>query len=139
MIYRNLKRTGLVTLAALTFSAVLPAASAMAAEGAAKAPAGIFQVSSTTDGLVKLGVKAFKRGDYERAIRMNEQALRASLSRRKTAVAQSNLCASYAKLDMMPQAQVACDAALELRPDYAPALANKGALTVRLAQNSSQP
>lgn len=135
MTYRYFKRAGLVTLAALTFSATLPAASAMAAE----APTGTFQVSSTTDGLVKLGVKAFKRGDYERAVKMNEQALRSSLSRRKTAIAQSNLCASYAKLDMMDKAQEACTAALELRPDYAPALANKNALTIRLAQNITQP
>ena len=135
MTYRDLKRAGLVTIAALSFSAALPAASAMAAE----APTETFQVSSTTDGLVKLGVKAYKRGDYERSVKMNEQALRSSLSSRRLAVAQSNLCASYAKLDMMDKAQEACAAALELRPDYAPALANKNALTIRLVQNISQP
>lgn len=135
MTFRNLKQTGLITLAALTFSAALPAASAMATD----APAGAFRVNSTTDGLIKLGVKAFKSGDYKRAVKMNEQATRSSLSRRKLAVAQSNLCASYAKLDMINKAQGACTAALDLRPGYAPAVANKEALTIKLAQNIQQP
>jgi len=132
MTYATLKRTGLVTLAALTLSLTLSAASAMAAE----APVGNFNVTSTTDGLIKLGFKAFKKGDYSRAIKMSEQATRSPLSKRKIAIAQSNLCASYAKLDMMDKAQKACDAALELRPDYAPAQANKAALTIRLAQHT---
>jgi len=132
MTYATLKRAGLATFAALTLSVTLPTASAMANE----APAGNFNVTSTTDGLIKLGVKAFKRGDYPRAVKMNEQALRSSLSRRKLAIAQSNLCASYAKLEMMDKAQDACVAALELRPDYEPAQANKAALTIRLAQNT---
>ena len=132
MTYAILKRTGLAIFAALTLSVTLPAASAMAAE----AQTGNFIVSKTTDGLIKLGVKAYKRGDYKRAVKMNEQALRSSLSKRKLAIAQSNLCASYAKLDMMDEAHSACATALELRPDYAPAQNNKAALTIRLVQNT---
>lgn len=132
MTYAILKRTGLAMIAALTLSVTLPAASAMAAD----AQTGNFTVSKTTDGLIKLGVKAYKRGDYKRAVKMNEQALRSSLSKRKLAIAQSNLCASYAKLDMMDEAHSACATALELRPDYAPAQNNKAALTIRLVQNT---
>jgi len=132
MTYATLKRAGFATLAALTLSLTLPTASAMANE----APASNFNVTSTTDGLIKLGVKAFKRGDYKRAVKMSEQATRSSLSRRKLAIAHSNLCASYAKIDMMDKAQEACSTALELRPGYEPAQANKAALTIRLAQNT---
>ena len=103
MTYAILKRTGLAIFAALTLSVTLPTASAMAAE----APTGNFTVSKTTDGLIKLGVKAYKRGVYKRAVKMNEQALRSSLSKRKLAIAQSNLCASYAKLDKMDEAHSA--------------------------------
>lgn len=130
MTYTSLKKAGLATLAALAITATLPAASAMAAD----APTNGFVVKSTTDGRIKLGVKAFKKGDFERSASYNRQAIKASLSRKKTAIAQSNLCAAYAKLDLMDEAQTACTAALELRPDYAPALANKAALTIRLAQ-----
>jgi len=130
MTYAIFKKAGLSAIAALAITTTLPTASAMAAE----APASNFTVTSTTNGLIKLGVKAFKRGDYTRAVKMNEQALRTPLSSRRLAIAQSNLCASYAKLDMMDEAQKACSAALELRPDYAPAQSNKAALTIRLAQ-----
>ena len=130
MTYATLKKAGLATLAALAITATLPAASAMAADGQAND----FVVKSTTDGRIKLGVKAFNKGDFEKSAAYNRQAIRASLSRKKTAIAQSNLCAAYAKLEMMDEAQMACTAALELRPDYAPAQANKAALTIRLAQ-----
>ena len=130
MTYATLKKASLATLAALAITATLPAASAMAAEAAANN----YVVKSTTDGRIKLGVKAFKKGNFERSVSLHEQAVRASLSRRKTAIAHSNLCAAYAKLEMMDEARNSCAAALELRPDYAPAQANKAALTIRLAQ-----
>lgn len=130
MTYATLKKAGLATLAAIAMTATLPAASAVAAD----APSANFVVKSTTDARIKLGVKAFNKGDFERSASYNRQAIKASLSRRKTAIAQSNLCATYAALDMMDDAQTACTAALELRPDYAPAQANKAALTIRLAQ-----
>ena len=50
------------------------------------------------------------------------------------AIAQSNLCAAYAAMGDMDDAKAACDAAIELRADYAPAIANKTALTVKLAE-----
>jgi len=133
MTYLTLKRTGLAVLAAFTLSATLPAASAMAAE----VPAGNFMVSSTTDGLIKLGVKRYKVGDYQQAVKLTEQAVRTrGLSKKRLAIAHSNLCAGYAKLDMMDDAKTACAKALELRPDYAPAQTNKAALTIQLAQNT---
>ncbi len=130
MTYVTLKRTSLAALVALTLSVSLPAASAMANE----APSGNFNVTSTTNGLIKLGVKAFKRGDYKRAIKLTEQATRAPISKKKLSIAYSNLCASYAKVDMIDLAQKACVTALDLRPAYEPAQANKAALTIRLAQ-----
>lgn len=130
MTYATLKKAGIATLSALAFTAALPAVSAMAAD----APASEFVVKSTTDGRIKLGVKAFKKGDFEKSASYSRQALNASLSRKKTAIAQSNLCAAYARLDMIEEAQTACSAALELRPDYAPAQSNNAALEIRLAQ-----
>lgn len=130
MTYATLKKAGLATLTALAITATLPAASAMAAD----APAGDFVVSSTTDGRIKLGVKAFKKGDFEKTVRMTRSALNTSLSPKKAAVAHSNLCAAYAKLEMLDEATQACAAALELRPNYAPAKTNKASLTIRLAQ-----
>ena len=130
MTYATLKKTAVLTLAAVTMSAALPAAGAMAADIAVDG----FTVSTTTDGRIRSGVKAFKKGDYKKAVSFHRAALKTSLSPRKAGIAQSNLCAAYAKLEMMDEAQAACTSALELRPDYAPAQANKAALTIKLAQ-----
>lgn len=126
----SLKKVTLSTLAAIAVSATLPTASAMATD----APAGNFVVQKTTDGRIKLGVKAFKKGDFEKTVRVTRSALNTSLSPKKAAIAHSNLCAAYAKLEMFDEATQACSAALELRPDYEAAVTNKAALTIRLAQ-----
>jgi len=126
----SLKKVTLSTLAAIAVSATLPTASAMATD----APAGNFVVQKTTDGRIKLGVKAFKKGDFEKTVRVTRSALNTSLSPKKAAIAHSNLCAAYAKLEMFDEATQACSAALELRPDYEAAVTNKAVLTIRLAQ-----
>ena len=126
----SLKKAALSTLAAIAVTATLPTASAMAAD----APAGNFVVQKTTDGRIKLGVKAFKKGDFEKTVRVTRSALNTSLSPKKAAIAHSNLCAAYAKLEMFDEASQACSAALELRPDYEAAVTNKASLTIRLAQ-----
>ena len=131
MTYATLKKAGLATLAALAITATLPTASAMASDTDAEN----FVVQKTTDGRIKLGVKAFKKGDFEKAVRVTQSALNTSLSPKKAAIAHSNLCAAYAQLEMLDKAQQACAAALELRPDYEPARSNKASLTIRLAQN----
>lgn len=130
MTYATLKKAGLATLAALAITATLPTASAMASD----APTGDFVVKSTTDGRIKLGVKAFKKGDFEKTIRVTHSALNTGLSPKKAAIAHSNLCAAYAKLEMLDEATQACAAALELRPGYEVAQTNKASLTIRLAQ-----
>jgi len=130
MTYATLKKAGFATLAALAITATLPTASAMAAD----APNGDYVVQKTTDGRIKLGVKAFKKGDFEKTIRVTRSALNTSLSPKKAAIAHSNLCAAYAKLEMLDKAQQACAAALELRPGYEAAETNKASLTIRLAQ-----
>jgi len=130
MTYATLKKASLATLAALTLTATLPTANAMASDVAA----GNFVVQKTTDGRIKLGVKAFNKGDFEKTVRVTRSALNTSLSPKKAAIAHSNLCAAYAKLEMLTEAQQACAAALELRPGYEAAEANKASLTIRLAQ-----
>jgi len=130
MTYATLKKAGFATLAALAITATLPTASAMAAD----APKGDYVVQKTTDGRIKLGVKAFKKGDFEKTVRVTRSALNAALSPKKAAIAHSNLCAAYAKLEMLDKAQQACAAALELRPGYEAAQTNKASLTIRLAQ-----
>lgn len=130
MTYTLFKKAGLATLTAFALTATLPSASAMAADKVADS----FVVKSTTDGRIKIGVKAYKQGNYEKTVRMTRAALNTSLSPRRAAIAHSNLCAAYAKLDLLDEARQACAAALELRPNYAPAEANKASLTIRLAQ-----
>lgn len=130
MTYATLKKASLAMLAALAITTTLPAASAMASD----APAGDFVVQKTMDGRIKLGVKAFNKGDFEKAVRVTRSALSTSLSPKKAAIAHSNLCAAYAKLEMMDKAKQACAAALEIRPDYDAAAKNKASLTIRLAQ-----
>ena len=119
-----------LTAAALTFSA----ASAMAADVTPLENAS-FVVKSASDTNIRLAVKAFNKGEFDRSINFNQRALKGSLSSKRAAIAHSNLCAVYATVGEMDKAATACAAALELRSDYAPALENKAALTVQLAQN----
>ncbi len=130
MTYTLLKKASLATLTALALTATLPSTSAMASDKVGDS----FVVKSTTDGRIKLGVKAYKQGNYEKTVRMTRAALNTSLSPKRAAIAHSNLCAAYAKLDLLDEARQACVTALELRPNYAPAEANKASLTIRLAQ-----
>ena len=121
-----------VALGAVAF---LPT-SAMAGDKTVEAPATItqFDVATTTNGVVKSGVKAFKKGDYAKSVALHKAAIRGRMSKRKTAVAQSNLCASWAMLGDLVQAEKACETALELRSDYEPALANMELLNIKLAE-----
>jgi len=141
----DLKSIGLSALAAVALTVTLPAASAMAADAstASAAPVtstAVFQVKSAADGKIRAGVSAFEKGDYQKALTFNRSALSGGgLSPRKAAIVQSNLCAAYAMIGEMDKASSACATALELRPNYAPAKANKAALTVKLAQLDPAP
>jgi len=84
--------------------------------------------------LIKSGVKAFKTGDYAKAVALNKAVIRIRPSRMKTAIAQANLCASYAKLEDFELASAACNVALDLRPGLDVAKSNKALLRTRLAQ-----
>lgn len=138
MTFTPIKVGAIATLAICTVTAaalILPA-SAMAGE-AAPAPvvaATDYQVKSSSNGLIKSGVKAFNSGDYAKSVALNKAVIRIRPSRMKTAIAQANLCASYAKLDDIEQASVACDAALALRPELEVAQSNQSLLRTRLAQ-----
>ncbi len=94
-----------------------------------------FQVKTTSDGSIRAGVRAYKKGKYEKAVTYHLAALKAGLSPKRAGIAHSNLCAAYGELGQMEAAKTACATALELRPEYALALANKTALGVKLAQN----
>jgi tetratricopeptide (TPR) repeat protein len=124
------------TVLILTSATVLLPASAMADEVnvAPIASATDYQVKTSSNGLIKSGVKAFKRGDYAKSVALNKAVIRIRPNRMKTAIAQANLCASYAKLDDLELASAACDAALDLRPGLDVAKSNKALLRTRLAQ-----
>lgn len=121
------------TLSAATL--ILPV-SAMAdeTETAPIAAASEFQVKSSSNGLIKSGVKAFNRGDYAKSVALNKAVIRIRPSRMKTAIAQTNLCASYAKLGDFVQAETACEAAPNLRPDLETVRSNQALLRTRLVQ-----
>ena len=119
-------RKTLLTLAAATM--IMPAM-AMAGD----APSGL-TVKSTTNGYIKMSVKAFNKGEFERSASLSKRALKDGLSKRRRAIALSNLCAAEAAMGNMDAAAEACGQSLELRPGYELAQANKSALTVLLAQ-----
>jgi len=125
MTYVKTAKAGLASLAVIGLSATM-GASAMAADGE-------FTITKASNPVIQSAVRAYKKGDFEKSARLSQAALKSSLSPRRTAIAQSNLCAAYAKLEQFEKAGDACQAALELRPGYAPAENNQAALTVRLA------
>ncbi len=120
------------TLLTLTIAAMMIPVGASASD--ITAPSTELTVQSSTDGMIKLGAKAFQKGEFERSIAYHNRALKSGLSKKRKAVAQSNICAANAALGNMEAAREACDAALELRPGFEPAQNNKAALTVMLAQ-----
>jgi len=124
------------TLFTLTAAIFILPASAMAGEkpNAPVAAATDYHVKSSSNGLIKSGVKAFKRGNYAKSVALNKAVIRIRPNRMKTAIAQANLCASYAKLEDLELASAACDAALDLRPGLDVAKSNKALLRTRLAQ-----
>ena len=132
MIHLFTKPVAVTALTALmSVGLTLPAASAMAAE----APAHSFQVKSASGSTIGAGAKAFKKGDFEKSAMFSRVAIKSSLSNRREAIAQSNLCAAYGAMGDMENARLACKSAIKLRPDFAPAIANTKALTYKLAQN----
>jgi len=126
-------RKTLLTLAAVSMMAPAMVPS-MAQAGDTTTNAPHMAVKTTSNAYVKLGVKAYKNGEFDRSIAFHKRALNDGLSKSRRAIAQSNLCASYAAIGDMEAATEACDAALELKPGYELAVANKSALTVLLAQ-----
>lgn len=100
---------------------------------AADAPTGL-AVKTTTNGYVKMSVKAYKAGEFERSAKLSKRALKDGMSKSRRAIALNNLCAAEAALGNMDAATEACDKSLELRPGFELAAANKSALTVLLAQ-----
>ncbi len=127
-------RTTLLALsAAAMMTTTLAATPAMAGDNPS-----IFsqwKVETSTDYYVKAGAKAFKKGDYNRSVAYSNKAIDKGLSSKREAIAYSNLCAAHGALHETAAAAEACDKALELRPDYAPAQANQAGLRTLFAQN----
>lgn len=136
MTFNPLKSGSMAALAVCCLSAATLAlpASAMAEDTKPTVVAADYQVKSSSNGLIKSGVKAFNKGDYAKAASLNKAVIRIRPSRMKTAIAQANLCASLAKLDELEQAADACEAALELRPEMDIAKSNQALVKIRLAQ-----
>lgn len=118
--------------AAIILGLTLTSASAMASDKTASTPG--FQVTSAATSHIRSGAKAFKKGEYAKSAMYSRVAIQSSLSNRREAIAQSNLCAAYGAMGEMENARLACISALELRPGYEPAIANKAALTYKLAK-----
>jgi len=93
-----------------------------------------FEVVTTTNGKINAGVAAYKRGDFEKAAMFMRSSLKDGLSKSRQTIAQSNLCAIYGAMKETHRASEACKKALELRPDYSPALANNNTLKIKYAQ-----
>jgi len=119
---------------ALTVMAISGAMAATATVHAADTSSPAFISATASDGYIRAGVKAFKRGQYAKTVTFQKAALKSKLSPRKAAIAQSNLCAAYGAMGEYGSASEACETALTLRPDYAPALSNKAALRVEMAK-----
>lgn len=111
-------------------AALLAAGSVQAQES--QAP---LQVMSAANGKMRAAVLEFKRGNYEKAVMFNQYALKDGINRNRKAIVYSNLCATYYAMGDYTKAQNSCRAALELRPQYSPALANTKVVQVKLAQN----
>ncbi len=124
-------RKAITAIATLT---LMSAASAMAADVTTPAQSQNFEIATTTNGKVRLANSAYKDGNYKRSAAFLESALNSKMSKRRAAIAYSNLCASYGQMGELELATEACDTALELRPGYAPAETNREALTVKLVQ-----
>ena len=87
-----------------------------------------YQVVSTTNGKIRAGVLAFKKGDLDKAAMFMRSSLKDGMSPKREAIAQSNLCAIYGAMGESERAAGACKKALKLRPSFAPALANNNVL-----------
>jgi len=118
--------------AAIILGLSLTSASAMASDKTPAAPG--FTVVSSADGNIRSSAKAFKKGNFAESAMFSRVAIKSSLSNKREAIAQSNLCAAYGAMGEMENARLACTTSLELRPGYEPAVANKATLTYKLAQ-----
>lgn len=116
----------LITLSALAALTAGVSASAYAQGSAAPAE---YAVRKSSDVNVKMGVKAFKAGDYARAVSYNRKAIKSGLSKRRKAIAYSNLCAALGAQGDYAGAIAACDTALTLRGDLKEAAQNRAAAT----------
>jgi len=88
-----------------------------------------FAIKSVSNGEIRAGVAAFKKGDYARAAFFQQSALKGSLSKSRKTAALANLCAAEGAQGNLEAAAMACDQALVLSPNSADALNNREVVT----------
>lgn len=113
--------------------AAIGAGLSVPAQAQTGATAADYVVRKTSDVRIKMGISAFKDGDYERAASYNLKALKAGLSKSRKAIAYNNLCAALGAQGDYAGAVEACDSALELRPDLKEAAQNRAAVQAQLS------
>ncbi len=124
VIFKSVFAKSLVTVTALAALGTGMSASASAQDAGAMAD---YAVRSTSDVNIKMGVKAFKAGEFDRAVAFNQKAIKSGLSKSRKAIAYSNLCAALAAQGDRAAAVAACDSALALRPELKEAAQNRAA------------
>ncbi len=96
-----------------------------------------FTSESAADAYIRKGHAEYRKGHWEKSILYSNKAVKQGLSPQRKAIAYSNLCAAYGQIGKLKEARIACDKALEIRPNYEPALLNINALTARLETTKS--
>ncbi|MCW5725654.1 MAG: hypothetical protein KIS81_11965 [Maricaulaceae bacterium] len=114
--------TLLRTLALSAALAAVPAAGALAQTAAPQ-----FQVQAAADGLIRAGVQAFERGQYDRSASFSQQAINRGLNNSRRAIAYNNLCAALGAAGDLDGARAACESSLAASVS-AQAHANLGAV-----------
>lgn len=122
-----------MTFTSNTFAAVLTAGFLLSSTAAFAADTQGFTAATAADPKIRTAASEFRRGDFTKSVAFSQAALNSKMKKSKQAVAQSNLCAAFGAMGKLELAKTACDAALAIRPNYAPAMTNRAALAVRVA------
>lgn len=122
-----------MTFTSNTVAAILTAGFLLSATSAFATDTQGFTAATAADPKIRTAASEFRQGDFAKSVAFSKAALKGKMKKSKQAVAQSNLCAAYGAMGELELAKTACDAALAIRPNYAPAMANRAALAVRVA------
>ena len=90
-------------------------AAPVAAQTAQSQAAPSFIVKASSAQAIRMGVNAFRKSNFDQAVTYNIRALETGLSPKRKAIAYSNLCAAYGKLEDYAKAVEACNASLAIK------------------------